>query len=104
MTQVRFHPAAAEEAEEAAAWYADERISLGQDFVRELDAALALLKSNTIPSTPHPHVPNGLGVRRFTLKRFKFDVVFVERGEALTVVAVAHHSRRPGYWKARLRT
>jgi hypothetical protein len=31
-------------------------------------------------------------------------VVVRERGDELVVVAFAHQSRRPGYWRARLRT
>jgi hypothetical protein len=38
---------------------------------------------------------------RLILKRFPYDiVVFDHLGETL-VLAVAHHSRRPGYWRNR---
>ena len=42
MKQVKYHPAAGEEAEEAAAWYEAERIGLGEDFAKELHAAVML--------------------------------------------------------------
>ncbi len=32
---------------------------------------------------------------------FPFSLVYVVRGEILFVVAVAHQSRRPGYWRGR---
>jgi hypothetical protein len=37
------------------------------------------------------------------LKRFPYDIVVRELSEEILVVAVAHHSRRPGYWRDRLR-
>ncbi len=103
MRRIRFHPSASEETNEAVAWYSAVRPELGRDFIRELEAALALLRTDPVPSTPHPHVAKRLGARRLTLKRFTFDLVFIERDADLHIVAIAHHSRRPGYWKARLR-
>ena len=35
--------------------------------------------------------------------RFPYDVVVVERQNETIVVAFAHHSRQPGYWRDRLR-
>lgn len=32
---------------------------------------------------------------------FPYDVVVREAGNEVLVIAVAHHSRRPGYWKDR---
>jgi len=37
------------------------------------------------------------------MKRFPYDVVVVERSATeVLVVAFAHHSRHPGYWRGRL--
>jgi hypothetical protein len=36
------------------------------------------------------------------LRRFPYDIVVRERVDEIIVVAVAHQSRRPGYWKNRL--
>lgn len=104
MKQVKYHPAAGEEAEEAAAWYEAERIGLGEDFAKELHAAVMLLRDDLAASLSHRQVPMRLEVRRLLLKRFPYSVVFVERGETTFIVAVAHQARRPGYWKRRLRT
>jgi hypothetical protein len=40
-------------------------------------------------------------VKHLGLKRFPFDVVVVEHGEEVLVIAFAHHARRPGYWRQR---
>jgi hypothetical protein len=39
--------------------------------------------------------------RRYLLHRFPFSVVYLEREHSIEVIAVAHHRRRPGYWKRR---
>jgi len=101
---VRFHSAAATEAEEAAAWYSTERPGLGSQFGAALEDAVSVLMQDTVPSTRYPHVPENLNARCIRLKRFPYDVVFVAHADGFVVVAVAHHRRRPGYWKARLAT
>ncbi len=40
-------------------------------------------------------------VRSKTVKGFPYRVVYLVRAEVLTVLAVAHSSRRPGYWRDR---
>lgn len=103
MKRVRYHAAAAEDAEHAAAWYFSERPTLGLDFERELSAAVGLLLQVPIPSTTYPRLPKKLEVRKIAFKRFPYDLVFVERDNSLLIVAIAHQARRPGYWRSRLR-
>jgi hypothetical protein len=40
-------------------------------------------------------------VRRVPVRRFPFFVIYRERDEDLQIIAVAHQSRRPGYWRSR---
>jgi hypothetical protein len=40
--------------------------------------------------------------RRVLLRRFPFSVVYAADSDVALVIAVAHHSRRPGYWCKRL--
>lgn len=44
----------------------------------------------------------GKRFRAFPLNRFPFNVIYEIGGDEIIIVAVAHHSRRPGYWKSRL--
>lgn len=104
MRNVRFHPAAAEEAEAAADWYNSEKLGLGEDFAKELIGVIALLRQLPIPSVPHPYTSRRAKIQRLLMRRFPYDVVFIVRDEAALIIAVAHQSRRPGYWKSRLRT
>ena len=104
MRKLRILAAAAEEAAEAAAWYEMQRPGLGAEFERALDAALDLLEEEIVPLTSVPGAAGKRGARRLILKRFPYDVVVRERGAEIVVIALAHHSRRPGYWRDRLRT
>jgi membrane-associated protease RseP (regulator of RpoE activity) len=40
-------------------------------------------------------------LRKFVLSRFPFTLIYGVSAQAVRVVAVAHHSRRPGYWRSR---
>ena len=94
--QVRFHPLAADEAEAARVWYFARNPTVAEAFSRELTAAI-----ESIAEAP-PRWPRLYGrFRRYLLHRFPFSVVYLERDASIEVIAVAHHRRRPGYWKQR---
>jgi len=38
------------------------------------------------------------GAKRLILERFPYDIVAIELPDETVVIAVAHHSRKPGYW------
>jgi plasmid stabilization system protein ParE len=42
------------------------------------------------------------GTRRFVLQRFPFSIVYLDDPELITIIAVAHGKRKPGYWKGRI--
>ncbi|MBN9522637.1 type II toxin-antitoxin system RelE/ParE family toxin [bacterium] len=59
---------------------------------------------NDIASGLMKHPPVGrTGCRECILPGLPFNVVYRETDDAIEVVAVSHHSRRPGHWKKRLR-
>jgi len=104
MRKLRILAAAAEEAAEAAAWYEMQHPGLGSVFGLAVDAALDLLEEEIVPLTSVPGAAGERGAKRLILKRFPYDLVVRERGDEIVVIALAHHSRRPGYWRDRLRT
>jgi hypothetical protein len=104
MRKLRILAAAAEEAAEAAAWYEMQRPGLGTEFERAVNTALDLLEEEIVPLASVPGTAGERGAKRLILKRFPYDVVVRERGDEVVVIALAHHSRRPGYWRDRLRT
>ncbi|MEQ1737245.1 MAG: hypothetical protein ABL886_12675 [Rhodoglobus sp.] len=53
--------------------------------------------------TAWPVWPGHPDVRRRVLRRFPYSVISLLERDEITIVAVAHHRRRPGYWLQRLR-
>lgn len=101
MRTVRILEEAAQEAIEAAAWYEYEQPGLGAVFFTAVEAAIDVIEENFIPLIPFPEEAGGTGARRLILERFPYDIVALELPEEAVVIAVAHHSRKPGYWRKR---
>ncbi|HWL29535.1 MAG TPA: hypothetical protein VNQ97_11565 [Burkholderiaceae bacterium] len=102
MSFVRILEEAAQETDEAAAWYDNEQPGLGDEFFDAVDAALDLIEECSLPLLPVPGKAGALGAKRIILKRFPYDVVAVERSREIIVIAIAHHARKPGYWRGRM--
>lgn len=90
-------PAADREFVKIVAHYRKERPSRAVAFIQEVDHASALLAENPYLGAPEDH-----GVRGFRLTRFPYTLYYVIRPDRLLVAAIAHWSRRPGYWRKRL--
>jgi hypothetical protein len=100
---VRILQEAAEEVAAAADWYDRERPGLGTEFSDAVEAAIDLIEEDILPLFPLPGKSGAKGTTRLILKRFPYDIVVIERSSEAVVVAVAHHSRKPGYWRERTR-
>ncbi|MDF0673469.1 MAG: type II toxin-antitoxin system RelE/ParE family toxin [Nitrospira sp.] len=92
-----FHPEAEVELIEAAAYYERHVPGLGDRFQCEIRRIVDLLVSQ--PQIGAPADPN---LRKFILTRFPFTLYYSITADVLRIEAVAHHSRRPGYWKERI--
>jgi hypothetical protein len=104
MREARFLAAAASEATEAAAFYELEQPGLGQQFEEALFDATALLRDDVLPVVAISARLSRQQVGRLLLRRFPFSVVVRQSDHIVEVIAVAHHSRRPNYWRGRLST
>ena len=94
--QVRFHPAAELELHETADFYDLESPGLGDDFLDDLERALAQLIE--FPESAAPALGN---VRKHLLRRFSYALLYSVQDEGIRVLAVAHLRRRPFYWRGR---
>jgi toxin ParE1/3/4 len=101
MRTIRVLEAAVIEAVEAAAWYERECPGLGIKFQQAVDDAFDLLEQEIIPLTPVPGAAGIRGAMRIILKRFPYDVIVRQHKSEILVIAIAHQSRRPGYWQNR---
>ena len=92
---LRFHPAAQDELIATAMYYEAARPGLGQQFRDSVQVVLDRLLA-------HPELgEERRGARRLMVAGFPYDIVYRTTNSALEVLAVAHHSRRPGYWSRR---
>jgi toxin ParE1/3/4 len=92
-----FSAAARDELLHAAQWYLEDGGSVvAERYEWAVKRALELLER--MPKIGRPAYPE---VRVWALKRFPYTLVYRVQGEEITVVAVAHQSREPGYWIGR---
>jgi plasmid stabilization system protein ParE len=94
---VRFHPAAAQEAESTYDWYAARSPEAADGFREELQRAI-----DAVAASARTWPRFGSRARRYVFPRYPFSLVYILRDDAVEVVAVAHGRRRPGYWRSRL--
>jgi hypothetical protein len=98
---VRILEEASQEAIEVAAWYEHEQAGLGAEFFAAVDAAIDVIEENLLPLSPLPKEAGDTGARRMILEPFPYETVAIEMPEKTLVIAVSHHSRKPGYWLGR---
>ena len=97
MKQLHFFEQANEEVEESRRWYRARSESAEAAFLRELDHAVEV-----VLDSPHRWPEYLGGARRYVFPSYPYSLVYFVEDETVHVVAVAHQSRRPGYWRKRL--
>jgi toxin ParE1/3/4 len=96
-------PEATAELDAAASWYEQQREGLGLELVTEFRERLAFALAMPGTGAPAGHTEGGTEIRRFRLLRFKrYAIMLATIRGVPTVLAFAHSSRRPGYWRDRL--
>ena len=92
-----FHPHAERELDEIESHYDNILHELGDRFREDVEMTVARILE----------FPNGWQLlsrvtRRCKLSRFPYAIIYrVRRGE-IRLLAVAHHRRKPDYWKSRI--
>lgn len=90
------------ELDAAATWYEEQREGLGLELVAEFRSRLAFALAMPGTGAPAGHTEGGNEIRRFRLHRFtRYAILIATIREVPTVLAFAHSSRRPGYWRDR---
>jgi len=95
--RVLFHSAARAELDEAMAFYERRCKGLGLDL--EKNVAQAVLAIQRSPES----WPTLLRTKfqKYFVERFPFTVFYLDLPDRIWIVAIAHASRRPGYWDRR---
>lgn len=93
----RFSLEARQDLLDAAQWYlAEGGQTLAERFEEDLNRALRLLTWLPRLGRARRH-----GVRTWPLKSFPYLLAYRVQDDMLSVIAVAHQSRAPGYWQGR---
>jgi plasmid stabilization system protein ParE len=86
------------ELSQAMTWYRERSPRTAENlWLRIQDARRSILLF------PHAAPRIGQTARRFILSGFPYDLIYCVLPEEILIVALAHHSRHPDYWKDRLR-
>lgn len=92
------HPEALEEYLGAVAYYAKIRPRLAESFVNAIESGIEEIL--TYPSAWQIVEDN---VRRYLIKRFPFGIYYCIETDHIMIYAVMHMSRKPHFWKDRLK-
>ena len=95
--EFEYHVEAIKEAWDAFHWYDERTGNAAEVFWEELRRARQSVTKHPKSWTPYLH-----GTRCFKLARFPYALVYIERGNRIIGIAVAHLKRRPGYSRERL--
>lgn len=98
MANLLFHPDVHYEIKSSYVWYQEQAEGLGEDFLRELEQGYHAI---TELFDTWPKIKGDF--RRYILSKFPYSIIYRKHHESLFVVAVMHHSRKPGYWLERVR-
>ena len=91
-------PEAEAEMAEAHDWYEERASGLGAEFLVSADACFKSILHN-----PHMYPQVYKSARKALLRRFPYQVLFVEEKEQVTILAVFHSKRNPKHWQDRFR-
>jgi len=84
----------------AASRYERERVSLGDEFVAAVDAALEVIGANPEAWAVWPDIrQDDPPIRRYVMPRFPCVIGFQVFADHVLVVVIAYAGRRPGYWR-----
>lgn len=97
MKTLKFNRFALYEMIEAARYLEDEQTGLGKEFLKTVKRALRHIRS-------FPQAGTYLEgeIRRHTVYRFHYNVIYSEEADHIYVASIMHQSRRPDHWKDNL--
>lgn len=97
MKLVRYHEAAETELLDAVGYLELQKRALGKRFLSEIRRAETLMAQ--FPEASQEIRP---GIRKYVLRKFRYALIYALENDGLVILAVAHASRRPGYWVDRV--
>ncbi len=96
MNRVRFVEPARLELLAEVGYYHRVEVGLGSKFLEAVEDATARALAYPLAGTTAQN-----RTRRVFLRDFPFALVYRSDEQGITIYALAHHARRPGYWRSR---
>lgn len=96
MKNFRLHPAADAEAIAEASYIKADDPAQGELFVAALEKAILQARSDPLRYRCFEGE-----FRKVRVGKFRYLLIYRDREDEIQILAVAHMSRRPGYWKKR---
>jgi toxin ParE1/3/4 len=93
MRSVIFHPLAEQELLDAVSYYEEQETGIGLEYLGEVEHAV-----NFLVRYPEASSKVSGSIRRLTLPKFPYSLLYRVMEEQIRVLAVAHHKRKPQYW------
>jgi plasmid stabilization system protein ParE len=97
LTAIRYLEAAEEELLTEIGYFERRAQGLGRRFFDQVKRA-----ESFIAQSPEASEEIRPGIRRRLLRQFRYSLIYSLEPEGPLILAVAHHSRRPGYWIGRV--
>ena len=96
MTPIKYHEGADDELLNEIGYLELRAKGLGRRFLAEIRRAESLI--SRFPESAEEIRP---GIRKRLLQKFRYSLIYSIEKDGVLILAVAHHSRRPGYWVGR---
>lgn len=93
---IKFHSEARKEFFEAADYYEEQVVGLGDVFIDEVEKVLDVIEQQPSSGTKITNTE-----RRFLVSRFPYGIIYSVEEERITIYAVMNLRRKPGYWESR---
>jgi len=90
------------EVADASFWYDCQQPGLAVDFMIEFERVCARIQKFPLFGAPLAELNERGDFRHSLMRRFPYAVIYLIRGEDITVVAVSHARRKPLYWHERI--
>jgi toxin ParE1/3/4 len=83
---------------DAIGWYRERNPAVAERFSAAFESTIEHLEEFPSAGAYAGHLAGAI-VRSLPVEDFPYRVLFVRLGERISVVAIAHVRRRPGYWE-----
>lgn len=97
MKPVRIEEGAEDELAGSVDFYEHQRSGLGLEFALATSTAVRAIRAN-----PTLCALLKDGTRRYVMERFPFTIRYMDLPDEIWIIAFAHTSREPNYWRPRL--